>query len=120
MEVGEGGAKPSPTEEDLSAFDEEDPDAGSGEKPGPAAGGYVITEATLTAWTQRRSYLHSVIEASATDAGDPAHGGVGDRSLCVRPSRARTNMCFGVSLPGRRTSSRSWPATPIRQETRTK
>ena len=80
-----------PTKEDLSEFDEVDPDARtSAGDTGISVEGYTITPdgeyydpdsqetfQTLEAWkAQRRSSRHRVVRASATESKDPVHGGL--------------------------------------------
>ena len=92
MEVGGStGSGGPPTKEDLSEFDEVDPDARtSAGDAGISVEGYTITPdgeyydpdsqetfQTLEAWkAQRRSSRHRVVRASATESKDPVHGGL--------------------------------------------
>ena len=92
MEVGGStGSGGLPTKEDLSEFDEVDPDARTSTgDPGVSVEGYTITPdgehfdpdsqetfQTLEAWkAQRRSSRHRVVRASATESTDPVHGGL--------------------------------------------
>ena len=92
MEVGGStGSGGPPTKEDLSEFDEVDPDARtSATDAGISVEGYTITPdgeyydpdsqetfQTLEAWkAQRRSSRHRVVRASATESKDPVHGGL--------------------------------------------
>ena len=92
MEVGGStGSGGSPTKEDLSEFDEVDPDAHTSTgDTGVSVEGYTITPdgeyydpdsqetfQTLEAWkAQRRSSRHRVVRASATESKDPVHGGL--------------------------------------------
>ena len=92
MEVGGStGSGGPPTKEDLSEFDEVDPDAHTSTgDTGVSVEGYTITPdgeyydpdsqetfQTLEAWkAQRRSSRHRVVRASATESKDPVHGGL--------------------------------------------
>ena len=92
MEVGGStGSGGPPTKEDLSEFDEVDPDARtSAGDTGISVEGYTITPdgeyydpdsqetfQTLEAWkAQRRSSRYRVVRASATESKDPVHGGL--------------------------------------------
>ena len=92
MEVGGStGSGGPPTKEDLSEFDEVDPDAHTSTgDTGVSVEGYTITPdgeyydpdsqetfQTLEAWkAQRRSSRHRVVRASATESKDPMHGGL--------------------------------------------
>ena len=92
MEVGGStGSGGLPTKEDLSEFDEVDPDARTSTgDPGVSVEGYVLTPDgeyfdpdsqetfhSLEAWkAQRRSSRHRVVRASATESKDPVHGGL--------------------------------------------